>query len=443
MFCRNCGKEIENDARFCPFCGTKTVMETEAEPEAVASQSVPQPEPVAEPAVTPDANPVADNASAFNTGNAAQNNYNPAFMPGAQGAAVKKEKSKKPVIVAAVAVVAVIAIVVGVLFATGMFGKSSPTYEVFEAAKKTVFESESATFNLFDGYAVAKVSIGDDLDDLKVYAEDENHPQFGVEGGKVYIRYESETTFEDMFEEFLGGPIKPLGIESFEDTLDNLLNGKIDEAVFKDIYNTAFRSVANQYAKIVYLDVRTDSDAEVMKYAEIDDITGEVTFDFDRIPVSLDLPDYDTVMDIVKEFLTKGLTEEEISVTKESGTYEYTANCARVVECFSEFVKDNETLSKLVKDISEIADMDEEEFYEELEYLAEELDDEELKIKGKVEIEDGYLTYVDAYAFEEGDDYEELIFDLKVKDINETEVRSSDIDSIDTYTPSYNSGFYW
>ena len=123
-FCRMCGAQIEDNAAFCPACGAEMTV---------------------------------NNA---NGGFQAQENQ---FYDNFQQPVVaKKKKSKAPIII--VAVVAVIAVVVGVLFATGVLGggglnkalekaglKDPAAVEVFDAAKKTIFESSSMTVELDTG----------------------------------------------------------------------------------------------------------------------------------------------------------------------------------------------------------------------------------------------------------------------------------------------------
>ncbi len=72
MFCRKCGKEINNTSRFCPFCGTPVVMPaapvpvTDPEPAAPASATVEAPA-VAEAAVPVMEAPAAEAAPAVET----------------------------------------------------------------------------------------------------------------------------------------------------------------------------------------------------------------------------------------------------------------------------------------------------------------------------------------------------------------------------------------
>lgn len=441
MFCKNCGGEMENGSRFCPYCGDKVAS---AAP-VIEEPAAPVIEEPAAPVQTPAA-PVQTPAAPFVqppvTNYAPQGGYNPGFVPGAP-APVKKKKGKKLIVL--VALLAVAAIVAGILFGTGSVDKilaktgiTSPTYEVFEAAKKTVFESESATISTYDENSF-EISIGNGLDELKVYYEDE-WDKVGIKDGVIYVEGDEEVTINEAIPYIIGtDTIEVLEIGDVEELANKLLKGKIDEKAFADIYNTVFRGVANRYAKLMYIEYSGVSESEMMQYVEVNETTGDFKIKYDAIPVELDLPDYDTVMELVKEFLTKGLSEDAITVTKESGTYKYKINCAEVVKCFADFAKENETVSNIVEDIAEITGADVSEFYEELEYIAEDFAEEGARIKGKAVIEKGYLTYVDAYAYESGEDYK--LFEIEVKDINETEVKSSDIDAIETYSPS--DDYYW
>ena len=57
MFCRKCGKEINNTSRFCPFCGTPVVM-------PAAPVPVTDPEPAAPASATVEAPAAAENRAA-------------------------------------------------------------------------------------------------------------------------------------------------------------------------------------------------------------------------------------------------------------------------------------------------------------------------------------------------------------------------------------------
>ena len=60
MFCRKCGKEINNTSRFCPFCGTPVVMPAAPAPVADPEPAAPTSAPVEAPAAAEAAAPVVE-----------------------------------------------------------------------------------------------------------------------------------------------------------------------------------------------------------------------------------------------------------------------------------------------------------------------------------------------------------------------------------------------
>ena len=60
MFCRKCGKEINNTSRFCPFCGTPVVMPAAPAPVAAPEPAAPASAPVEAPAAAEAAAPVVE-----------------------------------------------------------------------------------------------------------------------------------------------------------------------------------------------------------------------------------------------------------------------------------------------------------------------------------------------------------------------------------------------
>lgn len=59
MFCVKCGKEIDDDATFCPFCGASTKEDAPAEVPAQEPPPAPAAEPAAEPVAAPASEPAA------------------------------------------------------------------------------------------------------------------------------------------------------------------------------------------------------------------------------------------------------------------------------------------------------------------------------------------------------------------------------------------------
>lgn len=64
MFCRKCGKEINNTSRFCPFCGTPVVMPAAPAPVANPEPAAPAPAPAEAPVAAEAAAPVMETPAA-------------------------------------------------------------------------------------------------------------------------------------------------------------------------------------------------------------------------------------------------------------------------------------------------------------------------------------------------------------------------------------------
>lgn len=62
MFCYNCGKEIPENALFCPFCGTQVNVSVSSDITSSADDVQPANEPVQEPVQEPDQEPVQESA---------------------------------------------------------------------------------------------------------------------------------------------------------------------------------------------------------------------------------------------------------------------------------------------------------------------------------------------------------------------------------------------
>lgn len=425
MFCKNCGGEIDNGSSFCPYCGIKT--ETASVP-AQRAEPASQPEPVYK---EPAANYAADNSYAADNGYADRAGYNQGYEQSFGPAPVRtKKKSKAPLII--VAIIAVIGFVAGVLFATGAFtpllsklGITSPVYEVFEAAKKTLFETQSATVDITgDGEDNRlEISFGDGVDDLTVYFEGDGEGYFGIADGTIYICQYGEMKLNDVLTMYLGNSVPESSLGEMNDALDSLVSGKIDEETVKLYYNDGLREVFNMSLKMQYL--YSLSESEMNKYIDTETYTVKI----DEIPVNVDIPDYDTVMELVKEFLTRGLSEDTVEIKKEGSTYKYKIDVAEFLDSLADFIENNEILSNLISDISVAIGEDEAEFYEELRDEADDAREYNTKIKGKVEIEKGYLTYIDASA--DGED----LFSISLSKINETTVDKDNIEAIDTQDP--------
>ena len=410
MFCRNCGAQISEQVSFCPYCGDK-----KGSNEAANQQEAAYTDNISVPVQQ------TENTQACGNDYVPQEPY---AQPQEQLAAPvvgKKKRKKAPLII--LAVIVVVAAVGGILYATGALnpllakiGITSPVYEVFEAAKKTLFESESATFELSgDGtdYKL-QVSFGDGVDSIKAYLEDDGEGLFGIYDGEVYTYHNGVSGIDSV-------------LGNMETEADKLIDGKINEESLEKFYNDTLCESFESIIKVQYL--------ENLSYEEQEKYMNEEGYiDFDKIPVDVDIPDYDTIMSVLKEFFTKGLTEKAIETEKDGDTYRYTINVGDFLDALADFAKENETVSKLISDICNALDEDEDYIYEEIKESAEEASEENIRISGKVKIEDGYLTYVDASAG--GED----LFCLSVSEINGTTVDKDDVESIETEYP-YDYGY--
>ncbi len=415
MFCKVCGAEIEENSAFCPVCGA----------ELTANES--------------------------NNGyQAAENQFYDNFQP---APVVKKKKSKAPIII--VAVVAVIAAVVGVLFATGTFDKAlekagikeAPAKEIFDAVKQTVFESQSLTAEVTDGYdnGFAQISFGKDLEGLKVYIEENGTGMYGIYDGVAYAYQDGTQNIKENLLPDVEGAADTLDVEG-ADEIDGLFNGKLNEEAVKDIYNVGLRDGVENAMKFMYL--QSLSEEEMMKYYKQTDVG--YTLDYDAIPVSVELPDYDALMGAVEDFLTKGLSEDAIIFEKNEDGYDFTIDADEFLECLAAFVEENETMKALIKayyEISKIVDTLEGEtageidVQQELEMLADECREENIKIECKATIKDGYLTALKI-------EYDGEFLEIKISDIGSTTIDKAKIDAIDTVDPyaesydDYYGGYY-
>lgn len=123
MFCANCGKEIRDDAKFCPYCGS-TIGGDETAPEA--------------PEVAPAANEMPKTAAVTGAAAAAEAAYADAAT---DGAALGTKRRGRGLMIAIIAVAAVLCIGV-IVVAASLFG--SPKAKLGSAVSKSLKAYESA-----------------------------------------------------------------------------------------------------------------------------------------------------------------------------------------------------------------------------------------------------------------------------------------------------------
>lgn len=411
MFCKNCGTQMNDDAAFCPACGTQTANTQQ------------------------DAYSQADYTQQASY--AQQEYYAPqenAFyqQPEVSGKKKKKLGKKGAIIIAAVAVVLVGAIVFGFM-APGltnlstMLGMSSEMNEVFEAAKKTVFDSKSMTVTLsarrsnsyYDNYYeedysysrkesyTCYVEFGDDVDSTIALIEgsykyensygekDTADVKYGLLDGELYSSYDGKADFtaSDVLEN-VEDNISYYGKIDLEDTINEILNGKIDEKSVEDIFDTLIRDLIE---------------------SAIDE----------ELDASIEVPTYDECMKIFKRFFVKGLSKDAVTFEKNGDKYEYTVDLGTFLDDFADFAEDDKEVAGYVEEIADAADEDPDNFYDAIREEADYCSDEDAELKGEIRVEGGRLTYLSIDLTD--DDGNGTVYELTVSDVNKTTVDPDDI----------------
>jgi hypothetical protein len=223
MFCSNCGKEIPDASKFCPYCGaehikTEGISAAVPEPETLPLPETAETAPVVPPvpaAVTqPVQEPVQQPAPqpAYGQQPAPQQQYaqqQPAYAqqpapqqayqqpgygqqyygqaaPGEQPAPLKK-KSKLPIIIIAV-VAALLIIGAGIIVAINVFGgaQQSALSALYEGTENLIYDTSSATVEITAGVSMTfKWDLGDDL---------KSSTFWGYSGGSGFI-YKDDTIY--------------------------------------------------------------------------------------------------------------------------------------------------------------------------------------------------------------------------------------------------------
>lgn len=405
MFCKNCGTQMNDDAAFCPACGTQTAN---TQQDAYSQADYTQQE------------YYAPQENAF---------YQ---QPEVSGKKKKKLGKKGAIIIAAVAVVLVGAIVFGFM-APGltnlstMLGMSSEMNEVFEAAKKTVFDSKSMTITLsarnsysyHDDYyeevysysnkldLTCYVEFGDDVDSTIAFVEgtrkyensygekDTYNVKGGLLDGELYSSDGGKLhmTASDVLEN-AEDEISYYGKIDLEDTINEILNGKIDEKSVEDIFDTLIRDLIE---------------------SAIDE----------ELDASIEVPTYDECMKIFKRFFVKGLSKDAVTFEKNGDKYEYTVDLGTFLDDFADFAEDDKEVSEYVEEIADAADEDPDDFYDAIREEADYCSDEDAELKGEIRVEGGRLTYLSIDLTD--DDGNGTVYELTVSDVNKTTVDPDDI----------------
>lgn len=180
MICKHCGSTVEDNMRFCPYCGTAmTAPQPEAPVQNAISFAAPQPETPAQEAISFAApQPEAPVREAISFAAPQPESTHAPVIPGFP-TPTKKQKKKHPVAItlSIIAGILVIALVAGWL--TNWFGFYGPAAKIYKAAEKTL-DSGSFTIeitNKSDGHSetyTCEVEIDVDRRDLTIVIADEN-----------------------------------------------------------------------------------------------------------------------------------------------------------------------------------------------------------------------------------------------------------------------------
>ncbi len=402
MVCNKCGSAIGENMMFCSACGARVGGEpVQAQPTQPMAQDYQAP-----PAY------VQNNA----------NNYG-AFAPAPQGGqpvGAKKSSLPKWLIPAVGGAVAVILVVVlAVVFLGG--GASD---KFFKAFKKTLFETQSASVDINGEYDELEFqfSIGKGVDELKVYAYD-GYEGAGIKDGCIYIDGDVYS-IEELVSDELEGDIYGYQMPDIMGLVNDLLNNKIDEKTFEDIYNTQGREIIENLIKYAY--VVNLSPEERDPYINVTGMETEILFD--KVPVDVEIPDYNQLMNHVQALLKKGVKDGAITIEKDGDSYSYSINLVDGARCLLEYVENEKDLNAILETLIEVNGMTKSEFLEEINEEIDYAEGDGLGIAGEFKIEGGYIVYLDANGTEEGyDDFE--LFEVKISDIGSTTVSDSKIES--------------
>lgn len=336
MICKVCGNEL-GDAKFCTVCGTQV---TEQENASVWEDQAPVDAGVA---VAAKENPIKK------------------FLNG-----------KNKLLVGGVAIVLVVAIVLGLIF-----GLQSKEVKIFNALRKTIFNSKSLTIE-FDDEWEAKIAFGKGID--ATAAEIEAYGQtIEIKDGEVTYENGTSEEISDLLAD-AQDYLDEYGIDvDLEAEIGKILNGKIDEKEFGKLYDSAIKPALEEA-------ISENFDADV------------------------ELPTYDKTIKLVKKFLNS-LSKDAVTTKKDGKKYKVTVKMADFMVDVVNFCKKNKDVANILKAIDEDAYED----YAEMskDELKDEMKDDfgSQKLKFEVKIQGGRITEFEADGVK-----------IKIKDINKTKV---------------------
>ena len=141
MFCNNCGKELENGAKFCNNCGAPQQISNTVEPQPAAQESTTTPvsQPVAETqSAVPYVEPTQSQQTVPQYGNATQYNPNANLVP-----PVKAKKSSTGCIVGIIVAVIIGVIIIAGFVTLALIGYNVSKGDTDETAIGITFETKA------------------------------------------------------------------------------------------------------------------------------------------------------------------------------------------------------------------------------------------------------------------------------------------------------------
>ena len=337
MTCKNCGENLDSNAKFCISCGTP----------------VPPPE--------------------------------------------KKKKKKAPIIIA-IAVVLVLALVAGGVF---IAFAGAPTTKVYGALKNTLFESSEYEIEFKCTYdededaeeyikADIKLTLDKDVDssvfDMTVteqwndyyyddyYYDDaesnivKNEQSLVIKDSKIYFDGEQEGTLKEYYgeieEELEYYTDKNIDIEK---ELNNLINGKFDEKALETLYNETIKPILEDLIK-----EETDESVELPEYKDVLGKSGTLSDLFKNKDV--------------QETLELEKTKSDLPGT----TYEYTLDIQDLAEAVLNYAMEDKQYMEYLETIADYCDFDDVD--ELVDEIVEAFDDYD-NLEGTITIKSNRITH--------------------------------------------------
>ncbi len=374
MFCPNCGNQFEGTS-FCPACGSKVEQEA-TDMQQNMQQNVQQPQQF---------QPVQQNAPIMPPQGAPES-----FQPMAQQP--QKKNMKKILLISIPAVVVAIALVVGVVFA--VFA-SNPRVAVLTALEKTLFEATDYSFelNYDDGYGdisiEGSVAYGERLSNSSFYVtfnDGYTNTEVVSNQGKVLACWQYDDYDEEKYKLFIAA----------DDIYNELIESpdKLDEYPFDEVIEMFDSNFCIEQEQLVSLATNIISGNKINEAAieELYNTSGRELLSDAMDEKEEDIPDYDTLRNLLADFVAKGISKEAVIVEKGDKTngvtyYDITINASLLLSDLGAFLTDSKDAEAFLA--TDAGD----DLLEAIEESAEWYEDED-EIELQVGISGGFLTEV-------------------------------------------------